>query len=252
MNRFLPYGWLCPDWPAPFNVHAISTTRSGGVSRSFYESLNLGAHVGDDPATVVENRRRLREEGQLPQEPIWLNQVHGREVLLLDASSVSGIEADGAFTQTPGVVCAVMTADCLPLLLCSRDGTQVAAVHAGWRGLAGGIVEVSIAALGTPTDELLAWMGPAIGPKAFEVGNEVREIFLDLDSGSEEAFTRSDSGRWFADLYGLAHRRLKKCGLDAVFGGGFCTYQEKDRFYSYRRDRTTGRMASLIWLEDNA
>lgn len=249
MNKLLPQGWLRPDWPVPAHVHAVTTTRSGGVSQAAYASLNLGAHVGDDPLAVTENRRRLRTAACLPSEPLWLNQVHGNNVAVLAASSEQGIEADASITCKPNVVCAVLTADCLPLLVCNRRGTCVAAVHAGWRGLAGGIIEASLSAMQTSPDELFVWMGPAIGPKAFEIGDEVREILLNMDAGAEEAFVPGTSGHWLADLYMLARRRMKRYGIEAIYGGNWCTLKERDRFYSYRRDGVTGRMASLVWFQ---
>lgn len=236
---------ITPGWPAPPNVHAAATTRQGGVSQPPYNSLNLGDHVGDDPAAVAENRRRLREALALPAEPRWLNQVHG--VCAVDATDVAApCKADASISRQPGVVCAVLTADCLPLLLCDRVGTRVAAVHAGWRGLLDGIVETTVAQLGS--DELLAWLGPAIGPAAFEVGDEVRDAFISADTTASEAFIPSPGGRWLADIYALARGRLHRAGVDAIYGGEHCTYTEAERFYSYRRDGVTGRMASLVWL----
>lgn len=242
-------GWLRPDWPAPANVRALTTTRAGGVSRGGYASLNLAGHVGDESSAVAENRRRLRRLAALPAEPAWLNQVHGRGVVRLDAASPPGAEADAATTRMPGVVCAVLTADCLPVLLCDRAGTRVAAAHAGWRGLAGGVLEASVAAMASAPGELLAWLGPAIGPAAFEVGDEVRQAFVSQNPAAEQAFAPSPAGRWLADLYALARLRLAACGVEAVYGGGRCTLREAQHFYSYRRDGETGRMASLIWLE---
>lgn len=241
-------GWLCPDWPAPENVRALVTTRAGGVSRGVYASLNLGAHVGDDPRAVAENRRRLVEAADLPAEPRWLAQVHGRDVARLTAESKPGIEADAALTDSPDVVCAVLTADCLPVLFCDRAGTRVAVAHAGWRGLAGGVLEAAMAAMETPPEDLHAWLGPAIGPSAFEVGDEVREAFVAQHSNADSAFLPSPAGRWLADLYTLARLRLAACGVRSIHGGGECTFTDTQRFYSYRRDGDTGRMASLIWL----
>lgn len=240
--------FITPDWPAPERVRALTTTRRGGISLPPFDSLNLGDHVGDDPAAVAENRRRLVTELGLPGEPRWLIQVHG--TCSADAASVSrGCEADASYTDQPEVVCAVLTADCLPLLLCDRKGRQVAAVHAGWRGLLNGVIEQTITALGAG-DELLAWLGPAIGPAAFEVGEEVREAFLADDSAADTAFAPSPNGRWLADIYALARWRLQRAGVASVSGGEHCTYSEAERFYSYRRDGRTGRMASLIWIEE--
>ncbi len=233
---------ITPDWPAPTGVWALTTTRLGGVSPAPYDSLNLGDHVGDAPQAVAENRRILREV--LPSEPRWLSQVHGCSVA--DAGESGPCEADAAIALEPGRVCAVLTADCLPVLLCDKAGTRVAAVHAGWRGLADGVLEATVARMAG--DELMAWLGPAIGPDAFEVGDEVREAFLERDPGAEAAFQPSPQGRWLADLYTLARRRLAAAGVGAVYGGGLCTYTDSERFYSYRRDGVTGRIASLIWL----
>lgn len=239
--------WIIPEWPAPSRVRAVATTRLGGVSRPPFDTLNLGAHVGDDPQAVAANRARLAAALALPEAPRWLDQVHGSAVAEA-GGVVSRCEADASHTAAPGVVCAVLTADCLPVLLCDRAGTRVAAAHGGWRGLAGGVLEAAVAAMGVPGQDLLAWLGPAIGPGAFEVGGEVREAFLAADPGAEGAFRPSAGGRWLADLYELARRRLARCGVSGVYGGGFCTYRDRERFYSYRRDGRTGRMASLIWL----
>jgi len=240
---------ITPDWPAPAKVHALTTTRTGGVSMPPYDSLNLGDHVGDDPGAVTENRRRLVEAVSLPAEPRWLNQVHG--TCATDALSVSpGCEADASHTARAGVVCAVLTADCLPLLLCDHEGYHVAAVHAGWRGLLNGVIERTIEAM-EATAPLMAWLGPAIGPQAFEVGDEVRQAFIEVDASAATAFAPSAGERWLADIYALARMRLEASGIMAVYGGDHCTYSEPERFYSYRRDGKTGRMASLIWIGDN-
>lgn len=239
---------LRPQWPAPPQVHACCTTRSGGMSRGPYASLNLGAHVGDDPEAVAANRRLLAEVLALPAAPRWLNQVHSTTAV--DATG-SECTADAAFAMAPGEVCAVLTADCLPLLLCDRAGTRVAAVHAGWRGLAEGVIESALEALALPGAALLAWLGPAIGPGAFEVGDEVREAFLHHDPWAASAFRpAARPGYWLADLYTLARQRLARCGVAQVYGGEHCTYSEPERFYSYRRDGVSGRMASLIWLAE--
>lgn len=237
---------LIPDWPAPAQVRACTTTRIGGISQPPYDTLNLASHVGDDPQAVAENRRRLREYLALPAEPRWLNQVHGS--CAADAALVADpCDADASFTALPGVVCAVLTADCLPLLLCNRAGTKVAAVHAGWRGLHGGVIEQTVRALNLPGSELLAWLGPAIGPDAFEVGGEVREAFISVEARATEAF-RPHGERWLADLYLLARQRLASVGVTQVYGGDRCTFSEPEKFYSYRREAKTGRMASLIWI----
>jgi YfiH family protein len=239
---------IIPDWPVPEWVRAFTTTRRGGVSLPPYDSLNLGDHVGDDPIAVAENRRRLIEGAGLPAEPHWLNQVHGTcavEAAILGA----GCEADASHTSVPGVVCAVLTADCLPVLLCDARGRQVAAVHAGWRGLLNGVIEQTLTAMGPP-GELLAWLGPAIGDQAFEVGEEVREAFVADNPDAAEAFAPSPAGRWLADIYVLARLRLHRAGVSSVYGGEHCTVSESECFYSYRREGRTGRMASLIWIEE--
>ena len=239
---------IIPGWPAPAGVHALVTTRQGGVSTGPWASFNLASHVGDDATAVAANRALLRQS--LPADPPWLTQVHG--ALCVDAGKArSGVEADASFTRQRGVVCAVLTADCLPLLFCDRAGSVVAAAHAGWRGLADGILEASVAAMQVPPGEILAWMGAAIGPQAFEVGDEVREAFVSQHTEAAAAFLRHPSsvpGKWLADLYRLARIRLARVGVDAVYGGGRCTFSEAESFYSYRRDGVTGRMASLIWL----
>ena len=245
----MSFGWadlLIPDWPAPAGVRACVTTRSGGVSAAPFDALNLGDHVGDDPLAVAENRRRL--QALLGCRAAWLDQVHGVAVVEADPNRV--LEADASWSATPGVACTVMTADCLPVLFCDRAGTRVAAAHAGWRGLVAGVLEASVAALGCPADQVLAWLGPAIGPQAFEVGAEVREAFLAQHPEAAAAFVPSvNPGRFMADLYQLARIRLAAAGVSAVYGGGLCTFSDATRFYSYRRAPRTGRLASLVWLE---
>ena len=235
---------ITPDWPVPAHVKSLMTTRAGGVSVGPFASLNLGTHVQDDPVAVQENRRRLRDG--LPAEPIWLNQVHSPQVI--QADTASGVpNADASYTRTPQTVCAVLTADCLPVLFCARDGSAVAAAHAGWRGLAGGVLEATLAAMHLPPDQVIAWLGAAIGPDAFEVGSEVHDTFIASHPQSVAAFTPHQQ-KWLADIYALARIRLNACGVSAVYGGGLCTYTDAARFYSYRRDGATGRMATLIWL----
>ena len=242
----MPDDWLRPDWPAPPGVVAASTTRTGGVSEGSFATLNLGAHVGDEPAAVAGNRRRLREALGLAAEPRWLEQVHGTTVV--DAAGVGDDPpaADASFTTQPGVACAVLTADCLPVLFSTIDGTAVAAAHAGWRGLAAGVLECTIAAMPAPPDRLLAWLGPAISQPAFEVGSEVRDAFLAADEGAGTAFESNERGRYQADLYRLARRRLQRAGVAGVYGGGWCTHADAGRFFSYRRDGQCGRMATVI------
>ncbi|RMG29072.1 MAG: peptidoglycan editing factor PgeF [Gammaproteobacteria bacterium] len=239
--------WIRPDWPAPPNVHALVTTRNGGVSAPPWDTLNPATHVGDDPAAVAENRRRIRTLGGLPSEPLWLSQVHGSTVAD-DGRVGQEIPADGRITRRPGRVCAVLTADCLPVLLCNRQGTAVAALHAGWRGLAAGVLEAGVAAFAQPPEELLAWLGPCISQAAYEVGAEVHAALLRGDPGAGAAFLPTAPGRWRLDLEGLARHRLARAGVRALFGGGFCTFGAPDRFFSHRRDGTCGRLASLVWF----
>lgn len=240
--------WITPGWPAPKGVFAASILRSGGVSEGEYAALNLGDHVGDDAAAVQANRQRLQQALALPSAPQWLTQVHG--VACVDAATnVPGCEADASITTQPGVVSVVLTADCLPLLLCDKKGGAVAAVHAGWRGLAAGVIESTIATLGDGRT-LMAWLGPAIGPQRFEVGAEVRAAFIARDAAAAAAFTPGESGRWWADIYRLASGILQKQGVNDIYGGQWCTVSAPENFYSYRRDGVTGRMATLIWLDD--
>jgi YfiH family protein len=223
--------------------------RQGGVSEGPYASLNLAAHVGDDPRAVQDNRRRLCALAELPAEPVWLNQVHGTTVFEISERSGAAGDADAAVSFTPGAVCAVMTADCLPLLLCDQAGTVVAAAHAGWRGLVSGVIEATVAAMDRPADSLMAWLGPSIGPEHFEVGPEVREQFCAAAPEAAAAFRRGAGDRWLADLSLLARQRLRVLGVRRVSGGAYCTMADSERFFSFRRDGVTGRMASLIWLE---
>ncbi|MBI4741477.1 MAG: peptidoglycan editing factor PgeF [Betaproteobacteria bacterium] len=247
--------WIVPGWPAPPGVRSLLTTRYGGVSQGVYASLNLGDHVGDDAAAVAENRARV--VARLPGAPKWLNQVHGVQVL--DAAAIDCGQpppaADAAFARNAGIVCAVMTADCLPALFCDTAGTVVAAVHAGWRGLLAGVLERTVAAMCCPGERLIAYFGPAIGPQAFLVGSEVREAFVAEHHEAATAFRPVGGGdgrgspKWLADLAGLARQRLARIGVTAVYGGDRCTFGDAERFFSYRRDGATGRMAALIWLD---
>jgi hypothetical protein len=253
MQSSMPEDWIVPDWPAPACVHAVTTTRQGGVSVGAFSSMNPAGHVGDAPEAVAANRARLQQLLALPAAPAWLQQVHGTTVV--DAVSAPGsAQADAACACRPGVICAVLTADCLPLLLCDREGKCVAAVHAGWRGLAAGIIEQAVHSLQRTGADLLAWLGPAISQAAYRVGDEVRDTFMAHDRRAAAAFTAAAGGGWQADLYRLARQRLQDCGVADVYGGGFCSYGEPARFFSYRRDGTCGRMASLIWLsrQDNS
>lgn len=240
--------WLQAEWPAPLRVRTCITTRQSGISQPPWDSFNLGDHVGDAPEHVAANRARLAAE--LGCEPVWLEQTHSR--LAVKANPGTILNADASWTVQPGIACTIMTADCLPVLFCDRAGSQVAAAHAGWRGLAGGVLEATIEALRTPPDHLLVWLGPAIGPASFEVGAEVRDEFVAQDPAAAAAFVPSpNAGRFMADIYQLARLRLRAAGVTAIYGGGLCTVTDPLRFYSYRRDGQTGRFASLIWL-DNA
>lgn len=242
------HGWIVPDWPAPPQVRALITTRAGGASRGVYAGLNLGLNSGDDVDAVAQNRASLRQ--WLPAEPLWLRQVHG--TFAVDAVAVDATpEADAAFARRPGTICAALTADCLPLLLCDAAGTTVAAVHAGWRGLCAGVIEQVLLAIDLAPQSMLAYLGPAIGPAAYEVGTEVRDAFVEADPEGDagSAFVPGKPGKFYADLYALARRRLARSGVAQIYGGSYCTYTERERFYSYRRDGATGRMASLIWME---
>ncbi len=238
--------FIFPDWPALAGVRALSTTRAGGVSGAPWQGFNLGDHVGDYPQAVVHNRALLRRE--LPAEPVWLKQVHGTRCV--DAAlAAPGTEADASFTRERGVVCAVMVADCLPVLLCDDAATVVGVAHAGWRGLAAGVVEATVAAMALPGERLMAWLGPAIGPQAFEVGNEVRECFLAVDAAAADAFVAAPGDKWLCDIALLARQRLSALGIRRIASADSCTVGDSSRFFSYRRDGVTGRMASLVWLE---
>lgn len=240
--------FITPEWSAPATVRAYTTTRRGGISQAPYDSFNLAEHVGDDPQAVAANRALLRTALKLPNEPIWLQQVHGIHTVPAEIENLNCC-ADAVFTTEINQVCVVMTADCLPVLFCDTAGTRVAAAHAGWRGLAAGILETTVRTLAVPPQEILAWLGPAIGAQAFEVGEEVRETFIAHLPQAAQAFQPTRPHHWQADLYLLARQRLQHLGLTRIYGGNHCTYTDKARFYSYRRDKTTGRMATLIWLE---
>lgn len=237
---------LVPDWPAPANIHAATTLRTGGVSSGAYASLNMALHVGDNPDRVNENRKIVKTRLGLPDDPVWLEQIHSNRVV--QAANKLPLEAaDASVTDAAGVVLAVMTADCLPLLACSLDGGQVAAIHAGWRGLLAGIIGNTLSVFGHP--ELMVWLGPAIGPACFEVGAEVRDAFLQKSPASGNAFIPGLNGKWLANIYQLARNELEAYGITRVYGGDFCTVTDSRRFYSYRRENITGRMATLIWRE---
>lgn len=236
--------WLTPDWPTPPTIHAATTLRSGGVSRGVYSSLNPALHVGDDADLVRQNRHIIKNVLDLPSEPVWLEQIHSnRAVPAIITATLQ--QADASYTSESGVVCAVLTADCLPLLVCSTDGSQIAAIHAGWKGLLAGVIGNTLAAMGN--NDFMVWLGPAIGPDCFEIGAEVREAFVAKSTAFTPAFKPQAKGKWLADIYQLTRIELAMLGINKVYGGGFCTVTEQKRFYSYRRDKITGRMATLIW-----
>lgn len=238
--------YITPDWPVPDDVCAASTLRTGGVGPAPFDTFNLASHVGDDPEHVVENRRRLRNALRLGSEPLWLSQVHGTHVVRA-REAIEAPEADGVVADQPGQICAVLTADCLPVLFASRDGQRVAAAHAGWRGLAAGVLEATVKALAVPPDELMAWLGPAIEPEHFEVGSEVRDAFLARDARAANAFVPHARGKWLANLCALARLRLERAGVTDVHGGEWGTFRDRRQFFSHRRDGRCGRMATLIW-----
>lgn len=243
---------ITPDWSAPTRVKAVSTTRISGQSARPYDSLNLAQHVGDSPNDVTANRERLKQLAGYSTEPLWLEQVHGNTVVNADNCD-SLVVADASFSATNNKVCVVMTADCLPVLFCDKQGSAVAAAHAGWRGLADGVLEVTLKRLcdelACSASEILAWFGPAIGPLAFEVGDEVREAFI-AQHNVESAFIAADKGHWLMDIYAVARARLNAAGVTDISGGEYCTFSDSEHFFSYRRNKTCGRMASLIWLQD--
>nr|NMN92467.1 hypothetical protein [Brenneria salicis ATCC 15712 = DSM 30166]RBP59341.1 hypothetical protein DES54_1402 [Brenneria salicis ATCC 15712 = DSM 30166] len=238
---------IYPDWPVPENVRACSTTRFGGISLPPYDALNLGNHVGDDCEKVMRNRQLLVDEAALPSAPHWLEQVHGTQVIRIGDTPPLAVRGDAAYTDHKDQVCAVMTADCLPVLFCSIAGNEVAAVHAGWRGLSEGVLEETLSGFQAEPSRIMAWLGPAIGPDAFEIGPEVRDAFIQRDALAVSAF-KPHGEKFYADIYQLARQRLQACGMTRIFGGNFCTVSEPQKFFSYRRDGVTGRMVSLIWL----
>ncbi|WP_434566660.1 peptidoglycan editing factor PgeF [Vibrio chagasii] len=243
---------IIPNWNAPSNVKAFASTRVGGFSADAYQGLNLGMHVGDDASLVERNRIWLTQHANMPAEPVWLNQTHSTDVITVLESTTNVLDADGAFTTASGVVCSAMTADCLPVILTDTKGTQVAAVHAGWRGLAGGILENAVAKFSnlSSDNQIIAWLGPAIGKQAFEVGDDVLEAFVGFDPQAKLAFkAKTEPGKWLANMSQLATQRLTKVGVSQVTDSNLCTFSDSDAFYSYRRDGVTGRQATFIWLE---
>lgn len=240
------------QWPAPANVRGLTTLRHGlGVSRPPFDDFNLGLRAGDEADAVQANRALLVEHAHLPSAPCWLRQVHGTQVHRFDAPSTEEVEADASVTSEPSVVLAILTADCLPVLFCADDGSEVGGAHAGWRGLAGGVLENTLAAMRTEPDHVHAWLGPAAGPQSYEIGREVFDAFVANDAGAESAFVATRPDHWRVDLYALARRRLQAAGMraDRIHGGGLCTISDPQRFFSHRRDQRGGRMASLVWIE---
>lgn len=241
--------FIAPSWPAPQQVKAITTCRDGGVSQAGFSSFNLAMHVGDEDDAVSANRSVLSDELGLATSPVWLEQIHGAKVVELNPNLANhSIQADASIARSSGVVCAVMTADCLPVLLCKEDGSAVAAIHAGWRGLLTGVIENAVMQLGQ-AENSMAWLGPAIGPGHFEVGEEVKQAFVNKHWFMKQGFRPVDSSHYLADLYALARMTLLQCGVKRIYGGEHCTYNQPNQFYSYRREPITGRMASLIWLQ---
>lgn len=251
----MPIDVIRPQWPVPANVGSVITLRSGGCSTEPFSQSNLALHVQDDAQSVIANRQSLVQSLSLPAEPLWLDQVHSTD-LVYAPSAIDSPQADGSYSDQFGAVCAVLTADCLPVLLCDRAGTQVAAAHAGWRGLCGGILRKTVATFKHSPDLLLAYLGPAIGPQVFEVGGEVLQAFLDQAQNPTHrqaiaaAFRLRESvgDKYLADLYALARAELQASGVTEIYGGDYCSYSDSERFYSYRREPKTGRNGSLIWL----
>lgn len=241
--------YVAPDWRTERQVSAAVTLRTGGVSAAPFDSLNLGTPGDDAPGAVAENRRRVRDHFGLPSEPVWLSQYHSAEVIDLDSADLSAPpRADAAVTRRAGPVCAIRIADCMPVLLAEERGTVIGAAHAGWRGLAGGVIEATVNAMGVAPARLLAWLGPTIAQPNFEVGDDVRTAFVERHAAADEAFVRNTRGRWQCDLYLLARQRLAALGITRITGGEWDTYADRERFYSYRRDGRTGRMTALIWI----
>lgn len=243
--------WLVPDWPAPANIHAATTLRLGGVSKEPYLSLNPATHVNDLNEHALQNRKIIHDMLSLPAEPIWLDQIHSNHIIKAEITDTPQ-QADASYSSESGVVCAVMTADCLPLLICSKDGKKIAAIHAGWRGLLTGVITNSISEIASKTPitkctELLIWLGPAIGAKCFEVGTEVFDAFMNKSNLYEKAFKKQHNSKYLADIYQLARIELNTLGISNIYGGTYCTMTDNERFFSYRRDNQTGRMATLIW-----
>lgn len=248
----IEFTFIQPNWPAPKNISAFSTLRQGGISPPPYDSLNLGTNVDDNIENIQTNRRILQESLAIPSEPIWLKQIHSN-IVLPGTEKTRYLEADASYTNQNDTVCAVLTADCLPILLCNRQGTYVAAIHAGWRGLQKHIIDSTLDNIPCDSEDLMAWLGPAIGSKHFEVGDEVRDLFIVMDENLDKAFKPSINNRWLCDIYAIARLQLNKRHITQIYGGDYCTYSDSSKFYSYRRDGAkTGRMASLIWINSSS
>lgn len=241
-----PLECIPADWPAPGHVYAFTTTRKGGISEGFYDSFNLASHVGDQPWAVISNRQLLKDAFKLPAEPVWLQQNHSNHVI--EADHFDHVEADASWTSRKGTVCAVLTADCLPVFFTNKDGSRVAIAHAGWRGLLNGVISTTFSAMQIKPDDCLVWLGPSIGPDAFEVGQDVLQSFAGKDKAMLQAFRQKDEEHWLCDMVQLARIELKQLGVNQISGSGLCVYADKENFYSFRRDGNTGRMASLIWI----
>lgn len=247
-GKYIMNHFIVPDWPAPNHIKAFTTTRLNGVSSTPFQSFNLAHHVGDSIDHVLKNRALLKNNLKLPNEPIWLNQAHSNHVINLDQNNSDEI-ADGSYTTHKNKVCVILTGDCLPILLCDKTGKEIAAVHGGWRGLLAGVIESALMYFKSSPENIYAWLGPAIGPQVYEVGDDVRDPFIAVDKNATHAFKPYKQSKWLANIYLLAQQRLEKYGVTAIYGGNHCTYSEADKFFSHRRDKETGRMANLIWIE---
>lgn len=245
------HNYLIPDWPAPDNIRAFTSQRNGGYSQPPFDSFNLAPHVGDDPTTLSKNITKLIDELTLPHEPIWLNQVHGTTVINIAQHTLgTRPEADACITQQPQTICSVLTADCLPILLCNQSGSEVAAIHAGWRGLLAGVIDATLEQMNSPMTDVLAWLGPAIGPGGFVVNDQIKVDFTQANPDNRSAFIQTNENEWHGNLYEMAKITLQRYGVTQIYGGEHCTFTETERFFSYRRHNTTGRMASLIWIAE--
>ncbi len=252
-----PYelGWLAADWPAPAHIHAGTTLRSGGISKPPYDQLNLGTHVNDEQSCVLTNRERLAKEWKLPAEPVWLNQVHGNNIIQIDSQvdlETTNKTADGSYSREANKVCVVTTADCLPLLLCDDEGAQIAAIHIGWRGFSKNIISVALEKFACAHDKLMAWLGPCISADHYEIDATVFNASRKIFAGAEECFIETCMGHWLMDLKLLVSKQLITLEVGHIYTSPYCTYSDQTRFFSHRRDGTTRRMASLIWIDSQS